>query len=856
MPSGRSVDSKMNAGSDICCREYADDHQRRRRRRRPRGGGGGATTTMMSLRRMLLVTFLAIAGSSSLASSQQVYNIHIKDAESSYTKPKPTPVGNGNHAFDGSSITVMTVTTPQQRPTTLLRPPPAAATTIENEHTSPTTMTSISMKGPTISIKASMEDNQSSESQQITRPKTTAEKVEESFMSNFVTLGGSNTTPPKEEQQQQQQESPGITVQLGAFSTIKEQQPDNAITVQLGDDSSTEDPSATITIASVTKIEQETSNTSSEGGGGVNDTDCIDGVLYVCSIQKWCSLPDFEVKVGKYWTMVWVEHGSCSESDSEGGDPAEDESDSNSSESLVVPSDDAPCPDEKWEEGSYAAEDRIHAGGQSFKCKGHPFTPWCGMRGYEPIVDSYWSMAWDVEGDCSTMSPSPRPTKSEASPSIYQPTTETNLIIVIETPTTPGPTPPKTAVAPKPTGTPKPRPVPVTTRQPTISTSTATRPVPPTAQPTLEEEPAITSPSSSTEIAKDGSTTEKVYDILEQKKSRIDSELFLYDTGFGVVESSVYRYQGFRDGLEVMHEEGVGDSFFYLGDSSDIGYKIGLVNVAAFIAQSMKETIKYDACDENSWDLVNGKYPLSNACGQLGQSYQDYHCPENEKHMECKVDPNMKITATTHAKWYGAPAPMFCGSKKEYPFTGYWNYGLECNLAWVDPPKTCDVYEGQKAGGFDNTSPVANNSGRTDVEGCCWWGRGVIQTTGICNFGKLNYFLGARAKQEGRKSRYPSIDFCKTPDAICNSEEHQELKWVAGYFYWINALQSYSVGDWDYITELHKFVENGMEGDAFINAVSGIVNRGCHNPPCGTGALDGGPERADNFRKVLAVFFE
>lgn len=124
------------------------------------------------------------------------------------------------------------------------------------------------------------------------------------------------------------------------------------------------------------------------------------------------------------------------------------------------------------------------------------------------------------------------------------------------------------------------------------------------------------------------------------------------------------------------------------------------------------------------------------------------------------------------------------------------------------------------------------------------------------NFGKLNYFLGARAKQEGRKSRYPSIDFCKTPDAICNSEEHQELKWVAGYFYWINALQSYSVGDWDYITELHKFVENGMEDDAFINAVSGIVNRGCHNPPCGTGALDGGPERADNFRKVLAVFFE
>ena len=44
------------------------------------------------------------------------------------------------------------------------------------------------------------------------------------------------------------------------------------------------------------------------------------------------------------------------------------------------------------------------------------------------------------------------------------------------------------------------------------------------------------------------------------------------------------------------------------------------------------------------------------------------------------------------------------------------------------------------------------------------WGRGVIQTTGVCNFGKLNYFLGARAAREGRPSRYPNIDFCLDPE--------------------------------------------------------------------------------------------
>ena len=146
-----------------------------------------------------------------------------------------------------------------------------------------------------------------------------------------------------------------------------------------------------------------------------------------------------------------------------------------------------------------------------------------------------------------------------------------------------------------------------------------------------------------------------------------------------------------------------------------------MVNIAAFLAQSMKETIKYDACDENSWDLVGGKYPLSNACGQLGQSYQDYHCSEEEKHMECPVDPNMSITAVTHAKWYGAPAPLYCGPKTdEQPFSGFWDYGYECNKGWANPPESCDMYEGQKAGKFDQSRPYANTAGRTDVEGCCW----------------------------------------------------------------------------------------------------------------------------------------
>ena len=120
----------------------------------------------------------------------------------------------------------------------------------------------------------------------------------------------------------------------------------------------------------------------------------------------------------------------------------------------------------------------------------------------------------------------------------------------------------------------------------------------------------------------------------------------------------------------------------------------------------------YDACDENNWDIiVDGKYPLSNACGQLGQSYQDYG-----GEYKCPVDPIMEIVATTNAKWYGVPGPYFCGPKSKTGSTGYWDYTYNCNKPWKSPPEVCDVYAGQRAGRYDNTIVAANKNGRTDVE--------------------------------------------------------------------------------------------------------------------------------------------
>jgi len=89
--------------------------------------------------------------------------------------------------------------------------------------------------------------------------------------------------------------------------------------------------------------------------------------------------------------------------------------------------------------------------------------------------------------------------------------------------------------------------------------------------------------------------------VLESAKGEIDSKLFLYQTpAFQWIPSSVYRYDDFKESLYVMATEGVAGKKFYIGDSSaENGHVYGLVNIAAFLAQSMKETIQYDACDEN-----------------------------------------------------------------------------------------------------------------------------------------------------------------------------------------------------------------------------------------------------------------
>ncbi len=404
--------------------------------------------------------------------------------------------------------------------------------------------------------------------------------------------------------------------------------------------------------------------------------------------------------------------------------------------------------------------------------------------------------------------------------------------------------------------------------------------------------------------------------------TKMNNNVFLFNGGPGVgwIPSSIYKWQDFLEALKAMHNTGISGDKYWLFDASDSDEKkqeYAKVAIASFLAQSMQETIQYNACDENSWQffkdassnkavaksIARGDFtkdqPMDAACGQLGQVYADYGVDSNgvDNPYSCPRTPKMEVTAITNAKYYGAAGPMFAAPDSVLEDLGLlldgkpgrWEDTGECDgkPATADTfkdPKTegwirddCKVYKGQKAGSF-----VWDGSSVKSIQGCGWWGRGVIQTTGRQNFGTLNHFVGrshvdkdligtnvywsngsVEVKAPPANPLYADMDLCSNPELICSSTEHQEIKWIAGLFYWMNSVQAYKgsgkYAGWDYKAELKKYVDSDfgknnyqpLNNVSFINSVSGIVNRNCPDSTCLAGDVHGIVNRANNFKKAM-----
>jgi len=321
-------------------------------------------------------------------------------------------------------------------------------------------------------------------------------------------------------------------------------------------------------------------------------------------------------------------------------------------------------------------------------------------------------------------------------------------------------------------------------------------------------------------------------DWIRSKRDAIENNVLVSYTNAGVAfPSTRYTFDGLMNGLDLMAIRGFGAGFtFNLWEGTANEWKKGILNLAAFLANAMVESIQYDSCDENNWQGVNGMYAISNSCGQEGYSYEDEECSLDFQ-SSCPVVSTMEVIAVNGPIGNSLPPPFQC--KPGTNSAGYWDSSL---------------------GKVVTNAPYANDAGRKDIEGCCWWGRGALQTRGPCNIGKINFYLGKKGADMGRKTLYPSIDFCQFPEALCASADDKNLRWNSGLFEWAERIQRYNVDGWNYDTELNKFISEGMLSDSFITTVSRIVSRKCHIQGCSEFEVRMLDERIQNFFMIIDIF--
>jgi hypothetical protein len=302
--------------------------------------------------------------------------------------------------------------------------------------------------------------------------------------------------------------------------------------------------------------------------------------------------------------------------------------------------------------------------------------------------------------------------------------------------------------------------------------------------------------------------------------------------------STIYTYEPFMQSLQTMGVDGFGTDFKFNLWEGGAKYHYGLVNLAAFLANCMIESIEADTCDEINWQHESGRHAISNACGQESRSYQDETCDGmSEDIFSCEVVTSVQITASTNSSETSDPPPFQCkpGSGEGY-YSGYW-----------DAPN----------GPFVPNTEYSNDLGRTDTEGCCFWGRGALLTRGVCNIGKINYYLGKRGADLGNNTLYPTVDFCRFPEAPCAGTYTEELRWIVAFFEWAERVQRYSApNEWQFEAKLIEFVDNGMMDDKFIDSVSRILSRGCHEYGCSEFEVRMLERRRSNFYLIINDIFD
>lgn len=328
---------------------------------------------------------------------------------------------------------------------------------------------------------------------------------------------------------------------------------------------------------------------------------------------------------------------------------------------------------------------------------------------------------------------------------------------------------------------------------------------------------------------------------LINRRSLLESTVFVSETESGLADSTLYTLDGLLSVLKDLTTKGTDDGsganlMFYIGQDNDKNFSYGLVNMALFLAHATTRGLRFDSCEEVNHHLIEGKLPISNSCGQNSQSYNEDLCPMADVARECPLDNNMNVEQASVGT-SNAPK-FFCAPKSTNPFTGYF-----------DP----------SSGNIEASEPFASAIGRKDVEGCCWWGRGMLHSSGVCDIGRFNFIFGLPAFKDGRPSARYNIDFCVYPEALCSdftippstfnkfptTIDTSDIRYLLALHYWMSNVQDFSWGFWNYRERLKLFVDGGMTDDSFVDEFSDIILDSSRD----------GPLRKANFKQILEILF-
>lgn len=162
--------------------------------------------------------------------------------------------------------------------------------------------------------------------------------------------------------------------------------------------------------------------------------------------------------------------------------------------------------------------------------------------------------------------------------------------------------------------------------------------------------------------------------IVEENRDPIEADILT--PRIEIDDDELYSFDNFLSALKVFADGTVQGIFFYVGDGTATNRntrKRGLVNIAAFLAHAKTEAVYNSICDERNVDSIEEKFPLSNACGQHGVTYQNMRCHPDESFMECPPDPNLQMSAVAPLTGQLGPPEFFCAPTEFFPFTGYYD---------------------------------------------------------------------------------------------------------------------------------------------------------------------------------------